>query len=100
MTRSGKCGWVAVACLCSASLGVGQPTISIAGQVSGIVKMPEVCSSRVSPAVVYLAPAGPNGKAIRVAGLNRDPRPGLTTGPNGADLKLGGGGQRSMTPDV
>jgi high-affinity iron transporter len=37
----------------------------MAAQVSGIVKMPEICSPAVSPAVVYLTPAGTDGKAIR-----------------------------------
>jgi len=33
-------------------------------EVSGIVRMPEICSPAVSPAVVYLTPAQANGKPI------------------------------------
>jgi len=42
----------------------------MAAQVSGIIKMPDVCSPGVSPAVVYLTPAGPDGKAIRVTSVD------------------------------
>jgi high-affinity iron transporter len=34
--------------------------------------MPDVCSPGVSPAVVYLTPAGPDGKAIRQSSLESD----------------------------
>jgi len=45
------------------------PTNGLKAQVSGIVKMPEICSPALSPAVVYLTPVEADGKAIRVSTL-------------------------------
>jgi high-affinity iron transporter len=40
--------------------------VSRAGaEISGLVRMPEVCTPSVSPAVVYLSPAGPRKSAVR-----------------------------------
>ena len=49
---------------------------SLGAEVAGVVRMPEVCSPAVSPAVVYLAPA--DRKASRVA-----PQPGAASSRSG-----------------
>lgn len=107
MARKGASGWLAVAFLCGGLLLGSSPTAAVAAQVSGIIKMPELCSPGVSPAVVYLTPAGPDGKAIRATsrGANsQNERPG---GANGAVLsdendrqRTADKGQGTLTTDV
>ncbi len=71
MGREGVRAWLTFVCLCGISSWEAPPTVAMAAQVSGIIKMPEICSPAVSPAVVYLTPAGTDGKAIRVTTLDR-----------------------------
>ena len=47
-------------------LGAGKPE---GADVSGLVRMPDVCSPAASPAVVYLTPVAPNG----VGGVSEPP---------------------------
>jgi high-affinity iron transporter len=72
MKRGGSSVGMTVACLCGVFFWVSSPTDSLAAQVSGVVKMPDVCSPGLSPAVVYLTPAGPDGKPIRSGHINLD----------------------------
>ncbi len=63
--KTGRC--MAAICLGALTVGTGvangqtsggSPSRTVAGaEVSGVVRMPEICSPSVSPAVVYLVPA-------------------------------------------
>jgi high-affinity iron transporter len=77
----------------------------LAAQVSGIIKMPALCSPGVSPAVVYLTPVGPDGKAIRAATHHPDsqaPRPsdGRLTNASDKGQRTKEKGQRTKTDIV
>lgn len=47
--------------------------VSRGAEVSGVVRMPEICSPSVSPAVVYLTLADPKVRAT-------EPKPGMAHG--------------------
>ena len=52
-------GLLALLCSCLLCLGAGRAK---GGEVSGVVRMPEICSPAVSPAVVYLTPVAATGR--------------------------------------
>src|SRR5438105_1645491 len=56
MRREGKTDRVATVAVLAVLLSM-PGTASLGAEVAGVVRMPEVCSPSVSPAVVYLAPA-------------------------------------------
>src|SRR5271154_6452147 len=58
---------------------------SAGAEVSGTVRMPEVCSPAVSPAVVYLTPAQANGKRLSLMPARAQEPPGQS---RRADLVL------------
>ncbi len=61
MARRQYRGWRGVLALLGIAffcLGAGKPE---GADVSGVVRMPDVCSPAASPAVVYLTPIAPNG---------------------------------------
>jgi high-affinity iron transporter len=88
-------GWFTITCLCGVLLLEAPPALVMAAQVSGIVKMPEICSPGISPAVVYLAPAGSDGKAIRQPRLDQNSQGQRPAGAKGVLLTHRNDGQRT-----
>ena len=73
MRRDGTTSRQMVAVLLGVLVGVMGGGVSRGAEVSGVVRMPEICSPSVSPAVVYLTPVDPKVRATA-------PKPGMAHG--------------------
>ncbi len=100
MGREGMRAWLTVVCLCGISFWDASSTVAMAAQVSGIIKMPEICSPGVSPAVVYLTPAGPDGKPLRARSLDLNSEAERRTKTDHVLVIDRDNGQRTIKTDV
>ena len=73
MRRDGTTSRQSVAALFGVLVSVMGGGVSRGAEVSGVVRMPEICSPSVSPAVVYLTLADPKVRAT-------EPKPGMAHG--------------------